>query len=122
MKIIAEQGNEQDANFMKETAQSASGFSAMSLRSVYADYLVRQNEGVIADGMVVLSDAAQNASPWYLRYTAMNNLETLKDGLAERAESETDQDWLPSMVGRIDQIMTEIKANETNPTLKSYWK
>lgn len=118
MRVMADHGGKDDASFMKAQATDASGFGAVSVRGIYADYLARQDENVIADGYSVLTDAARNASPWYLRYTAMNNLESLRDGLKERMD---DGEWVASMVERLGTEMADIKAAETHPTLKSYW-
>lgn len=121
MRVIADHGDKNDAEFMKTQAAEASGFGAISLRGFYADYLARQEEGVVADGYPTLTNAARTASPWYLRYTAMSNLEELRDGLKERSEEEGAPEWLASMVERLSVEMAEIKEAETNATLKSYW-
>jgi hypothetical protein len=122
MKIIAELGDEKDAAFMKEKAELASGFGAISVRNSYTNFLIRQNEGVVAEGMDILASAARSDSQWYLRYSAMNNLESLRDGIQDRNEGPNSEAWMSSMVDRLGTLMSDIKAQETNPRLKSYWK
>jgi len=118
MRVIADHGAKQDAPFMKAKAMESSGYSAVSLRGIYADYLAGQDENVIADGYTVLADAARNDSRWYLRYAAMSNLESLRDALQERSD---EGEWVNSMVERLGNEMAAIKAAETHPRLKSYW-
>lgn len=120
MRVIADHGGKQDAGFMKEKTTEVSGFSAVGIRGIYADYLAGQDENVIADGYTVLADAARNDSPWYMRYTAMSSLDDLREALKERGESEGEP-WISSMVERLGKEMADIKASETHPTLKSYW-
>ncbi len=122
MRIIADHGSKDDAPFMKEQASMATGSDATNIRLIYADYLAKQEEKVVGDGYPILSNAARNASPWRLRYTAMTSLENLCDALRKRSEKKGAEEWLSTMVRRLETEMADIKSGETDPTLKSYWR
>ena len=115
-EVYTESGDPQYLSYFNTLFSDLPTFKKYSLLKRYSTYLSKQDAATMLSGLDNLTDAAQNEKAWWMRYEAMSGLESLDKKLAERAETEDDND-LKHNSTMLQQKIKTIKEQETNERL-----
>ncbi len=97
-EVFASYGSDEQNSFFIDTYEKLDEYDKYSLLDIYSDYLVKQSDSTINDGLELYKDAAINQEEWWARLTTLYRIEKIL-GLYEDRERE---------------ILYEIKINKKN--------
>lgn len=80
---------------------------------LFGKYLMKQAPSTQMKGLSVLENIALNEGAWWMRISAIQVLM----GMKQAAEAQTSED-AKSVVGKIDAVIIQVKATETNDMIK----
>lgn len=97
-EVFAGYGTEEQNSFFIETYEKLDEHDKYSLLDIYSDYLVKQNDSTINEGLELYKNAAINQEAWWARLTTLYRIEKIL-GMYDKRELE---------------ILNEIKINKKN--------
>lgn len=139
-QIYAENGTADEHDFFAHALQEASGMEKYALIIYYAQYLKRMDMDQVDVGLKRIREVAAGDGGWFIRLSAYQALGMLKSHYAkkeleaqtlaeslkmegktmEATEAERDQIRSKGMAEKIEKMVEELKANETDKNVLKY--
>jgi len=135
-KIYADHGNAEHNDYFIKTADEVSVYEKYGVITLYGQYLKKQDNKTITQGVEVLEKTAKNEKVWWVRMIGITSLMDLQDMYKNRihiAEKEL-KDIKPgddkelelrnaidsdtAVQKQIEVVISDIKETEENPRLK----
>jgi len=134
--IYAEHGDASENEFFINASKHMEGVEMYGFIMTYNKYLKKQSPETVEAALPVLTDVAKNGTPWWIRMTGINSLIDLENKYGNQihvAETELKElkpgddneldirnsiDKEKALLKKIEAIITDIEANETNPRLR----
>jgi hypothetical protein len=82
------------------------------LVQTFGKYLMKQDAGTQMKGVGLLENIALNDGTWWMRLSAIQVLAGIQQG------AEADATTNASLIAKVKQVMTEVRAKETNEMIK----
>lgn len=135
-KIYADHGDATHNSFFIKTADEVGVYEKYGVITLYGQYLKKQNNETVSEGIPVLKTTALDEEVWWVRMIGISTLMDLKDMYQNRIRvAETELKDLKAgddkelklrneiaadteMKKKIDAIIVEVKEKEKNPRLK----
>ena len=134
--VYAEHGEAEQNSFFIKTSSELTGYEKYAFILSYSKYLKKQSNSIIGEGLPILKETAMNENAWWMRLNGINAISDLESMFLNRinvAELElkdlaagSDKELASrnainsdkEVKQKIEEIQTEIKANEKNPRLR----
>ena len=113
--VYADYGNEHQHEFFLNTVNELTGFNKYGFLQHYLSYVIRQNNKIIDESLVVFEQVARNGKPWYLKlsgYQILSAIQTKHENKANELQLEIDELKNNGKIGEVTSI--EKKLNSEN--------
>ena len=80
--------------FFLNTVNELTGFNKYGFLQHYLSYVIRQNNKIIDESLVVFEQVARNGNPWYLKlsgYQILSAIQTKHENMANELQLEIDE-------------------------------
>lgn len=113
--VYADYGDEKQHQFFLNTVNELTGFNKYGFLQHYLSYVIRQNNKIIDESLVVFEQVARNGNPWYLKlsgYQILSAIQTKHENMANELQLEIDELKNNGKLGEVTAI--ENKLNSEN--------
>lgn len=133
-KIYSEQAAADKQSFFADKLSNPSMFDRYSLIDYYRDFLNRNGEPIVEEGLPILKKIAIDDTEWWVRLNATQAITGIRTIYFERKKmlEETAKNneasimlevhKIENRIEMIDEILTTIKTSETNERLLDYYR
>ena len=131
-------GGKEENEFFISAFDKIGSYTKFIYTQSYARYLKKQDNETVEKGLPILKDVAANSSAWWMRLSgiqALNDLQSkyslkeaslkeeldaMKAGADGELEKRNELKSTTVLKEKIDAVLEELKANETNENLKRF--
>ncbi len=129
--IYAKSGAPELNTFYNNTFEKIGGFDMYGFVNSYGKYLSNASDETRMKGVTKIGEVARTGEPWFIRMSAMQALNDLSDKYKEIENEAKEKSKIPGAAAEADQaakkrktiddLIADIKKNETNNNLKKMY-
>ena len=114
--IFAESGEKKYLNYIENNIDKVTIYQVFNVFGNYSTLLLKQDVDVMMSKTDFLKNVAMNGGNMYKKFLAANTINSLKYKVQELASEEKTYE---NEIKRLNDLLAEIKSNETDPNLKA---
>ena len=138
-RVFASYGTNEQNSFFGEAYEKLNEYEKYSLLDIYSDYLIKQDDNTINDGLELFKDAAINQDAWWARLTTLYRIEKILKMYSKREREvlddikvnkknasalqvlETKRKGIAAQKENINTALADIKEKESDTKVLMFW-
>ena len=111
--VYADYGDENQHRFFLNTVNELTGFNKYGFLQHYLSYVIRQNNKIIDEALVVFEQVARNGSPWYLKlsgYQILSAIQTKHENKSNELQLEIDELKANGKLGEVTAVENKLNS------------